>query len=72
MSDTIQEPAASPAPDSLLRHPAFLWFWTSRVLMAMGFQMTSTAIGWRIYDMTGSAYALGFVGLVQFLSLIHI
>ncbi len=38
--------------------------------MAMGFQITSVAIGWRIYDMTGSAYALGFVGLVQFLPML--
>jgi len=70
VSDTVQEPAAPSAPDSLLRHPAFLWFWTSRVLMAMGFQITSVAIGWRIYEVTGSAYALGFVGLVQFLPML--
>lgn len=62
--------ADTPTPDGLLKHPAFLWFWTSRVLMAMGFQITSVAIGWRIYDMTGSAYALGFVGLVQFLPML--
>lgn len=64
---TVPEP---PAPDGLLKHPAFVWLWTSRVLMAMGFQITSVAIGWRIYDMTGSAYALGFVGLVQFLPML--
>ena len=64
---TVPEP---PAPDGLLNHPAFVWLWTSRVLMAMGFQITSVAIGWRIYDMTGSAYALGFVGLVQFLPML--
>jgi MFS family permease len=57
-------------PDGLLRHPAFVWLWISRVLMAMGFQITSVAIGWRIYDVTGSAYALGFVGLVQFLPML--
>jgi len=41
----IEQPAAPSAPDGLLKHPAFLWFWTSRVLMAMGFQITSVAIG---------------------------
>jgi len=65
--DTV---ADTPAPDSLLRHPAFVWFWISRVLTAMGFQIVSVAIGWRIYDLTGSAYALGFVGLVQFLPML--
>jgi MFS family permease len=65
--DTV---ADTPAPDSLLKHPAFIWFWISRVLTAMGFQIVSVAIGWRIYDITGSAYALGFVGLVQFLPML--
>ncbi|MBI1178995.1 MAG: MFS transporter [Alphaproteobacteria bacterium] len=54
----------------MLRHPAFVWYWISRVLMAMGFQITSVAIGWRVYDMTGSAYALGLIGLAQFLPML--
>ena len=29
--------------------------------------MAAVAIGWQIYDMTGSAFDLGMVGLVQFL-----
>jgi len=33
----------------------------------MAYQMQSVAIGWQIYDMTGSALDLGLVGLVQFL-----
>jgi MFS family permease len=66
----VDDTAGTSHPDSLLRHPAFLWFWVSRVLTAMGFQITSVAIGWRIYDITGSAYALGFVGLVQFLPML--
>ncbi len=66
----MDDTAGTSHPDSLLRHPAFLWFWVSRVLTAMGFQITSVAIGWRIYDITGSAYALGFVGLVQFLPML--
>jgi len=66
----VDTPAASPAPDRLLKHPAFVWYWISRVLTAMGFQIVSVAIGWRIYDITGSAYALGFVGLVQFLPML--
>lgn len=66
----MDTPAASPTPDRLLQHPAFVWYWISRVLTAMGFQIVSVAIGWRIYDITGSAYALGFVGLVQFLPML--
>ena len=33
----------------------------------MGYQMLALTIGWQIYDMSGSAFALGMVGLVQFL-----
>lgn len=56
--------------DRLIRHPAFVWYWIARVLMAMGFQITSVAIGWRVYEMTGSAYALGLIGLFQFLPML--
>lgn len=33
----------------------------------MAYQMAGVAIGWQIYDLTGSAMALGLVGLVQFI-----
>ena len=54
------------APASVLRHPAFALFWASRVFSTVAFQMQAVAIGWQVYGLTGSAFALGLVGLAQF------
>ncbi|MGY8662996.1 MFS transporter [Bradyrhizobium sp. UFLA05-109] len=51
----------------LLKHPPFLFFLLSRSLSRFSSQIAAVAIGWQIYDLTGSAFALGMVGLVQFL-----
>src|ERR1700744_329093 len=52
---------------TLLRQPSFLLFMLSRSLTRFASQIGAVAIGWQIYDMTGSAFDLGLVGLVQFL-----
>jgi MFS family permease len=57
-------------PERLLRHPSFTLFWASRVFSALGFQIASVAVGWLVYAKTGSAYALGLVGLFQFLPMV--
>jgi MFS family permease len=54
-------------PGSVMRHRPFALFWTARVMSSVAFQMMSVAIGWQVYSITHSAYALGFVGLAQFL-----
>ena len=51
----------------LLRHGPFLFFLLSRSLSRFASQIGAVAIGWQIYDLTGSAFQLGMVGLVQFL-----
>src|SRR3954466_1123949 len=51
----------------LLRHGPFLFFLLSRSLSRFASQIAAVAIGWQIYDMTGSAFQLGMIGLVQFL-----
>src|SRR4051794_18937305 len=51
----------------LLRHGPFLFFLLSRSLSRFASQIAAVAIGWQIYDLTGSAFQLGMVGLVQFL-----
>jgi MFS family permease len=61
---------SSPLPVSagtLLRQPSFLFFLLSRSLTRFSSQIGAVAIGWQIYDITGSAFDLGMVGLVQFL-----
>jgi len=51
---------------SLVSHPSFLRFWAGRVAGTMGNQMVMVAVGWQMYDLTHSAWALGLVGLFQF------
>src|SRR5215470_10427716 len=61
---------SSPAPAGagmLLRQPSFIFFLLSRSLSRFASQIGAVAIGWQMYALTGSAFALGMVGLVQFL-----
>jgi MFS family permease len=52
---------------SPLRHRSFLLFLLTRSFSRFSSQVAAVAIGWQIYDLTGSAFDLGMVGLVQFL-----
>lgn len=45
---------------------AFWRYQASRFLVTNGIQMLSVAVGWQIYEMTGKAISLGYVGLAQF------
>jgi MFS family permease len=59
--------STDPAPESLLKHRAFVLFWSARVSSNFAFQMVGVAMGWQMYALTGEALDLGLVGLVQFL-----
>jgi MFS family permease len=48
-----------------LRIPDFRLLLIGNFVGSFGLQMQATAVGWELYDRTHSAYALGFVGLVQ-------
>ena len=50
----------------LWRQRAFVAFWCGRVALTAGYQIVSVAIGWQIYAISGSAFDLGLVGLLQF------
>ncbi|HVX78657.1 MAG TPA: MFS transporter [Bradyrhizobium sp.] len=52
---------------TLLSQRSLLFFLLSRGLSRFSSQIGAVAIGWQIYDLTGSAFDLGMVGLVQFL-----
>ena len=58
-----------PAPDSPspLSRPAFLHFLCARVGASLAFQIVSVAVGWQVYELSGSALDLGLIGLAQFL-----
>ena len=52
---------------ALLSQRPFALFLLSRSLSRFSSQIGAVAIGWQVYDLTGRAFDLGMVGLVQFL-----
>src|SRR6202790_155628 len=50
----------------LLRHPAFVRFLYVRVAASIALQVQFVAVGWQMYELTGSPFHLGLIGLVQF------
>ncbi|MEO7725839.1 MAG: MFS transporter [Burkholderiales bacterium] len=46
---------------------AFTGYWIGETLLSLGQEIFLVAVGWQIYDLTGSALSLGLLGLVQFL-----
>ncbi|WP_028218277.1 MFS transporter [Paraburkholderia oxyphila] len=65
----MNTPSSAPgaAPGRLARNRGFQRLWGARVLASMSFQMLAVAMGWHVYALTKSAFALGLVGLSQFL-----
>lgn len=51
----------------LFRQRNFLLYFSGRLFSNFARQIVAVAIGWQVYDLTGSALHLGFVGLAQFL-----
>src|ERR1017187_4661218 len=52
-------------PYALLKNRDFALYIIGRLVAVLGQQMFVMALGWEIYDRTGSALALGLVGLTQ-------
>jgi MFS family permease len=57
---------ADPVSESLLQQRPFCFFSLARVASTLALQMQVVAVGWQIYQLTGSAFNLGMIGLVQF------
>ena len=53
--------------ESVLRNRNVFLFLAARFCSAMAHMMFGVAVGWQVYALTGSAFALGMVGLAQFL-----
>jgi len=53
-----------------LRLPGFRRYFIGNMTLNLGWQMQKIAIGWEIYERTGSAFHLGFAGLVQYLPIV--
>ncbi len=54
-------------PAALLEQRNFMRFWFTRLAGVSASQMLMVALGWQMYELTGSAWDLGLVGLFQFL-----
>lgn len=50
----------------LLAQRPFVLFWLARLFGTLANQMLMVAVAWQMYDITGSAWDLGLVGLFQF------
>ncbi len=60
--------ASAPASaTSVFRHRDFRLYQLVRLCAVLAVQIESVAIGWQVYELTGSALALGYTGLAQFL-----
>ncbi len=66
-NDPVPEPAGTLPPDryAVLRNRDFRLYVSGRFIASFGQQMLGTAVGWELFERTGSALILGFVGLAQ-------
>jgi MFS family permease len=63
-------PAQQAGRAIILEHPGFGWFWCTRIVSGLAFQIAAAAVGWQVYALTHSTFQLGLVGLVQFLPIV--
>jgi MFS family permease len=59
--------SSSPHALTLLREKPFFLLLLGRALSSIAYQTGAVCIGWQIYALTHSAYALGLAGLAQFI-----
>jgi len=55
--------SSSPGTGALFRHQPFLFYFVARVFSEFSFLIGAVAVGWQVYALTDSAFALGMVGL---------
>jgi len=73
--DTSQAPEATTSgqrqdPYAVLRNRDLVLYLSARFLASFGQQMLTVAVGWELYEKTGSALALGLVGLTQMIPMV--
>jgi MFS family permease len=66
----MEEQANAAGKDSVFREPSYLRFWFARICSTISFQVAAVAVGWQMYALTHSTFALGMVGLAQFLPML--
>jgi len=55
---------------SIFQEGSYASFWLSRAASTLSYQMAAVAVGWQVYELSHSTFALGMVGLVQFLPIV--
>ena len=48
-----------------MQHRDFRLLWAGRIVSALGAQMQIVAVGWHVYDITGSPFSLGLIGVFR-------
>jgi MFS family permease len=66
-NDLSMSSALPAGSESLFDHRPFLRYFSARGFSEFSYQMAAVAVGWQVYALTGSAFDLGMVGLVQFI-----
>jgi MFS family permease len=61
------EPSTTHDAYAAFRIPAYRSYFSGNIIFILGLQMLKVAVGWEMYERTGSAFALGLVGLAQFI-----
>ena len=62
---TARAADARPSTFSALRHANYRLFWIAQGLSVLGITMEFVALGWLVYQLTGSPLSLGLTGLAQ-------
>src|SRR6185295_146973 len=54
-------------PLAILRYPNFVKFTISRSFSTLGMGLLQAVMAWQVYDISGSAFNLGLLGLLRFI-----
>jgi MFS family permease len=68
----VDETQPNVGEQSVFRESSYARFWLARICSTVSFQMGAVAVGWQVYELTHSTFALGMVGLVQFLPMLFL
>ncbi|HVI59778.1 MAG TPA: MFS transporter [Luteimonas sp.] len=60
-------PSVDEAPASPLRNPGFRALMAYRICTILSYQIVSVTVGWHVYEITRSPFALGLIGLAEVL-----
>ncbi len=60
-------PSAAESPASPLHNPRFRALMAYRICTILSYQIVAVTVGWHIYEITGSPFALGLIGLAEVL-----